>query len=234
MGSKLTLRPATPSSISWRPGDGTDRALISVVVSTYGDRAKWAKLALDRAVPSVLSQTPEGVYYNHGTTLAEARNAGARQARGDWLCFLDADDELADGYIEAMATTARQVPAHSPRLLQPATLGVVDGREDPHPVVIPARPLIDANYLVIGTLVRRSQFYKVGGFREWPAWEDWDLWLRCWLDGAEPTVVPGAVYRVHASPCGRNNSLDRNAQLKLYQQIREAHMGQARRRTSSV
>lgn len=177
--------------------------MISVVVGTFGDITRWGPLA-DRALASLAVQTvePRDIQHIHERTLAGARNRGALSAKGEWLCFLDADDELDSHYIEAMQAVA--ATATGPALLQPATLGVVNGVEDSEPVIIPERPLREANYMVIGTLVRRDQFLRVNGFRELPVAEDWDLWCRCRIDGAPTIPVPDAVYRVHVNTESRN------------------------------
>lgn len=204
---------------------------IAVIVSTFGDPT-WTKLAAARAIPSATAQAgpAHDILYNHGDTLAAARNTGAQQTGADWLCFLDADDELEPGYLHAME---QEIDGLAPGdwLLQPATRGVVDGHVEPVATVIPRRRLIDGNYLIIGTLVRRQQFLRVGGFHEWDCYEDWDLWLRCWLDGAESTPVPEAIYRVHIRADSRNNG-ERSQQIDLYNQIRNTHLAdvtQARR-----
>lgn len=202
---------------------------ISVIIGTYGEPC-WPELALERAVPTVTGQIhgPVSTHLIHGATLAEARNQGADAAKGEWLCFLDADDELDQYYLAAMANRIQHLP-EGKWLLQPASLGVVDGVEDPFPTVIPRRALIDANYLIIGTLVRRDQFLAVGGFDDWPYAEDWDLWLRCWIDGAESIEVPDAIYRVHVNTAGRNNC-NRAQQVQVYNQIRNRHTAAARLR----
>jgi glycosyltransferase involved in cell wall biosynthesis len=172
---------------------------VGVVVGTYGDQ-KWADLAETRALPSARNQTrpADRIIHMHLDTLAEARNQGAIAAATRHLVFLDSDDELDPGYLEAMM-------AGTGDLRQPSTLGVYpDGTEDEHPVLIPARDLRVANYLVIGTMVRRELFLRVGGFRELEAWEDWDLFTRMWLAGGVITACPDAIYRVHVNPAGRN------------------------------
>ena len=58
--------------------------------------------------------------------------------------------------------------------------------------------------MVIGTLVRRELFLAAGGFRDLRAYEDWDLWIRCWMLGADPVLVTGAIYRAHRRAGGRN------------------------------
>lgn len=191
--------------------------LISVVVGTFGD-PEWERLA-EQAVFSAWAQTqcPHEVIHIHGATLEEARNQGAERASGEWLVFLDADDELDPGYIRAMSPMATS----EKRLLQPATLGVYpDGREDDHPVMIPAKKSIfEGNWMVIGTAIRRDQFLALGGFASLPAWEDWHLWIRAILDGAKPIPVPEAIYRVMVRKNSRND-LPKPDVLPLYRRIR--------------
>lgn len=172
---------------------------IGVVVATYGD-ARWAELAAARALPSVMRQTspPDQVEVIHGHTLHDARNEGAWELSTDHVIFLDADDELDERYVEAMRLGRGDVR-------QPSTIGCYpDGRTDAAAVLIPSKPLREGNFLVIGSRVRRSMFLAVGGFQDWPAWEDWDLFVRLSFVGAEITACPEAIYRVHVSPSGRN------------------------------
>lgn len=175
-------------------------------------------------MPSVDRQTlsAENLIWSHGPDLQIARNTTAAAARSTWLCFLDADDELDEHYLEAMTTAIADGDTN--RLLQPATLGVYpDGREDPEPVLLPPKPLLEGNYLIIGTVVSAELFRRVGGFHDWPIWEDWDLWLRCWRAGAAVQPVPEAVYRVHVNANGRNNGHDRATQLRIYEEIRRRY-----------
>lgn len=195
---------------------------ISIVIGVFGDDVKairhWIDIA-QRAVRSVRNQTvsPCGFQIAPGKTLHEARNRGAEEATGRWLLFLDADDELDPGYIEAMQAAIDQATANNPDgtfLFGPATLGIrPDGVEDAEPILIPERPLTQGNYLVIGTVVERSHFLEVGGFQDWPAWEDWALWLRCVGAGAQVIRVPDAIYRVHVSPNSRNESAANDRRL---------------------
>jgi GT2 family glycosyltransferase len=109
-------------------------------------------------------------------------------------------------------------------LYQPSTLGIVDGLADPAPVLIPSKEsLLEGNWMVVGTMIERGQFLRVGGFRELPAYEDWDLWLRCWRDGAALVQVPDAVYRVHVRQHSRND-LTRSAAVRLFKEIRGAYV----------
>lgn len=196
--------------------------LATIIIPTFGDLAVWDPLA-DRAELSAQSQTVSAeVLRVHGETLADARNEGARRAMGDWLVFLDADDELDPGYVEAMLSG-------SAALRQPATLGIVDGVEDDAPVVIPRKPLLEANWLPIGTMVSRELFLRVGGFLDEPMLEDWALWLRCWLEGATIESIPDAVYRVHVRPASRNSG-ERPDAVRIYNEIRQRYLPVAQAR----
>lgn len=198
---------------------------VTIIIGTYGDEAVWGVWA-QTAVESARQQSVQSeILHVHAPTLAQARNVGASEAKGKWLVFLDADDTLDEKYVENMLSAAEPKT-----LMQPATLGVVDGREDPFPVVIePAASLLDRNHMVIGTMLERDLFIDAGGFREWSMYEDWDLWLRCWINGATWKPVPGAIYRVNVRTDGRNNQ-SRDAQVAVYNQIRNELMPLARER----
>ncbi len=212
----------------WHRGSVSD---IAVCIATFGDASRWGPMVKNHALPSVRRQTlvPRRCTWTHRTTLHDARNDAAKPRDvpgqipdGRWLCFLDADDELDDGYIEAMTAAATDLDGDW--LLQPATLGVYpDGHEDPRPVLIPPRPLLDGNFMIISTLIRAEQFRRLGGFDDLEMYEDWDLWIRAWLDGARFKAVPDAVVRVHVNSQGRNSG-DRDTQLRVYHQIRNRYL----------
>jgi glycosyltransferase involved in cell wall biosynthesis len=206
-------------------------ALLSVCIGTYGDE-HWQHLAETRAIPSVEKQTfaPYDWHAVHAPTLAEARNRAAVQAGGEWLCFLDADDELDPHYLEAMAQAVEH-DGPAKRLLQPSTLGVYsDGHTDKAPVLHPPKDLHVHNFLIIGTVVRRDQFLRVSGFADLISHEDWDLWLRCWIDGAVVQPVPEAIYRVHVRNNGRN-SAGTAPHIKVINDIRAKYRGQYPKKT---
>ena len=192
--------------------------MISVVVGTFGD-PEWREKA--RCAGESAKGALE-VIYSHDTTLANARNGGGMRAKGEWICFLDADDELGDGYIQHMEEAARSV--EGPALIQPATRYVMDGvvRKSDH--LIPAKEsILTSNWMVIGTLVRRDQFMRVRGFQEFPIYEDWDLWIRCIRDGAALLTQPKSVYVVHERANSRNNQPPEE-QMRWYKEIRSQYV----------
>jgi glycosyltransferase involved in cell wall biosynthesis len=189
---------------------------IAVIVATFGDQAKWGRIA-DRALGSVAAQTerPAEIFHIHGETLAQARNAGALQSGSEWLLFLDADDAFDQHYVAAMANAAAELE-EGEYLLQPATSAwYADGTTDETPTIIPRRRqdarTVDSlrfggNWMVIGTMVRRSLFVEAGCFWEEPCMEDYSLFLRCAALGADCRPVPEAIYLVFQTDGGRNQT----------------------------
>lgn len=204
---------------------------IEVIVATYGDPA-WLTLARERALPSVFRAGFDCVTQIHleDGTLALARNVAAGRSVAEWLCFLDADDELASGYALEMLTACELVkvgrglrPAN--RLLVPAVqYRGSDGSYKGQPGIPNIeRPITELNHGVIGTVVPRWLFSKVGGFRELPLYEDWDLWLRCIRKGAALDYVDNAVYMAWQSRDGRN-SPSSHLRQSTYNLIKRQHL----------
>lgn len=192
---------------------------VTVVVATYGDQS-WADLAQRRAIPSAQAK----VIHEHGANLHDARNAGLWMVDTEWVCFLDADDELEPGYFDAMASGTADVRAPAVRYVRrnrPARPSVP--RVAGHQHHCEADCLRDGNWLVVGSLVRAEQARWVGGFRDFEWSEDWDLWVRLWQAGATFEAIPAAIYRAHVRPDSRNRAPDRAVKLAQHQAIARAN-----------
>lgn len=193
----------------------------SIVVATFGD-PDWQALATRRAIPSALALGVP-VIAVHDETLARARNAGLEQVQTEWVIHLDADDELTPGYLDAMAngTADLRAPAvEFVRLHQPCTPSVP--RVWGHEHDCTGECLTEGNWLVVGAAVRTELARAVGGWEEWPVYEDWALWLRLWLAGATVEAIPDAVYRAHWRRDSRNRAPAQAFKHDIHRQIAEA------------
>lgn len=192
---------------------------VAVVVATYGS-LDWIERAEQVAIPSARRQT-SNVIRVHGNTIAAARNDGAFAAKlggADWLCFLDADDELEPNYLRAMAHSPYAGRRVFPRLLAPRV------RYDDRAVrSYRDRNIAHMNPCVIGTLVQLDRFIEAGGFWEEPAWEDWSLFRRCWMLGSPVTEVRNAIYRAHGTPGGSGRNLAIENPAALHDSIIDSH-----------
>lgn len=195
---------------------------VTVAVATYGDDA-WVELASRRAIPSALALNVP-VVHAHGDTLHEARNTALDRVDTEFVVHLDADDELAAGYIDAMA-------AGSASLRAPAVGYVRDGRRGVpqmprvagHRHACVAGCLAYGNWLCVGTLARTDLVREVGGWHDYPMYEDYDLWARCWLAGASIEAVPAAVYLAHVRQGSRNRAPGRAQKHTTHQAIARAN-----------
>lgn len=124
----------------------------SVIIPTF-NREKFVTLALD----SVLSQSfsdYEIIVIDDGSTdntrtaldpyrkriryiyqknsgVSGARNAGIREAKGEWIAFLDSDDEWAPNYLATQMEHAREFPCAIAHLTNAVTL-FPGGRRSEH------------------------------------------------------------------------------------------------------
>ena len=139
-------------------------------------------------------ETPDWIEAHYGDKIqvlrqknggvARARNRGWRTARGEWIAFLDHDDEFQPQKLERLLEAARP------------EIGVIYGRwreilESGEEIgIFPLQPragevfdwFLGWNCPLVSMsvpLVRRELLQKIGGFdpRCVPA-DDWDLWLR--------------------------------------------------------
>lgn len=195
---------------------------VTIVIATFGDHS-WIDLARERALPSALSQNVP-VIMEHGTLLDDARNAGLLRVTTKWVVFLDADDELEADYIPRLLSGSADLRAPSVRYIR-------NGRgETPrvprvagHHHLCVAGCLTQGNWLVVGTLAPVDLLKQVGGWRDFPWSEDWDLWLRCYLAGATVEAIPTAVYRAHVRPGSRNRALPLAEKISVHRAIEKAN-----------
>ena len=106
---------------------------------------------------------------------ASARNLGAREAKGNWLALLDADDLWRP---EKLAVQLR--------LGTDPDVGLIhclpDHRDEPVPDVLTFDLMWDQNWIINSSvLIRKETFEALGGFnemRELISVEDYNLWIR--------------------------------------------------------
>lgn len=221
------------------------RPTVSVVVAHYQQHRQLGLVlaALDVAHPvpggfevvvadDGSAQTPESGEHpypvrvvshpRNGYRAAANRNQGARLARGEVLCFLDADTVPDPGYVAAMAAaTARSATLVVGRRRH-ADLASFDGADLQRWLLDRTRPgpteLDDPQWLIDGyretddlraaddagfrfvisavLAVPRRVWEAAGGFDESFSrygGEDWEFAQRCWLAGADLRHEPRAV-----------------------------------------
>ena len=232
---------------------------ISVVIPTYN-----RVLLLQKAIASVLAQTythwelivvddgstddtAEIIYslkdsrihllaLPHSGNIASLRNAGAKAGSGEWIAFLDSDDEWVSnkleiqlhlllqekkrwsyGGYELMDEVSQTIPGKA-GIFRPISGWIV-------------RPLITTEVAVnIGSLmVERKLFNDVGGFNTEPKLlyrEDYELALRLALR-AEALAVPDLLVRIREHTGRSTNAFDDGYERTafVYQHFLNSHPG---------
>jgi glycosyltransferase involved in cell wall biosynthesis len=201
---------------------------VSIIIASHGDDS-WEELAKTRALPSaVVQETEVLIGHDPDGNRATVRNELAERATGDYLCFLDADDELHPHYITAMHIMwAAYEDEKGPFLFTPRVSYVVKGRPRA-PKFWPEVPVWSGNWMVLGTLVPTAMFLALGGWREfdaadWNEWDDWELWIRCQKAGAQPVKVKKAIYIAHQEPTSRHRNLSHEHKVRWTYEIGRMH-----------
>ncbi|RXG98837.1 glycosyltransferase [Bradyrhizobium zhanjiangense] len=149
--------------------------------------------------------------HNDSAGVSAARNLGARQAIGDWLLFLDADDRLRPDAVAALLAAARGAPR---AVLVYGDYNTIDseGRQIGRRDLLKARRkpsgdvltrLAAGNFIVNGGIVltRAEAFRAIGGFDVSLRYcEDWHCWCRLAAIG-EFEFAPKLLldYRLHTA-----------------------------------
>lgn len=180
-------------------------AQISVIIPTYNRSS-----VIERAVQSVLNQSYQNwvlMIVDDGSTdntlevldkylvderirvistenqgVSAARNLGIREAKTDWICFLDSDDEWLGHKLEKQIDLIKE----GNKVIHTNEIWIRNGvRVNPHKkhekkggdIFIECIPLCAMSPSTI--MIHRSIFNDVGVFKEdYPCCEDYDLWLR--------------------------------------------------------
>lgn len=125
-----------------------------------------------------------------------SRNLGATNALGEWLCFIDDDDQFHWAYFSRISALL------SAKLEILASLPDVVGGKARMCKEVSLHELQGTNCAggVSGLFIHKSLFRKVGGFDErFPSMQDWDLWLRLIERNAlYYSGVAGVIYDSHS------------------------------------
>lgn len=185
---------------------------LTIAVATFAGPG-WPTIRgapLERALASAHAAGAVDVVAVHvdEDNLAQARNEALDQVQTEWVVFLDADDELETGYVDAMATGTADVRAPAVRYVQPGG-GLTTPRMPKvagHAHACAGACLPHGNWIVVGAAVRTDLVRSAGGWWDEPIYEDWSLWWRMWRAGATVEALPAAVYRAHVRPGSRNRA----------------------------
>jgi glycosyltransferase involved in cell wall biosynthesis len=129
----------------------------------------------------VVRKYPIKYIYRKNGGLSAARNTGAKEAQGEWLAFLDADDTWDP------KKSAKQLEYALPEI------DAIFCEKSPNSDNITFAQMFEANFggNFSGAMVRRSAFQSLHGFDEdLRSVEDYNFWLRFLLEGHRFRTTP--------------------------------------------
>lgn len=164
----------------------------------------------------------------------KARNLGARLACGEWLAFLDADDEWSPGKLAKQLSVAD----HSTALIYTDRYNFGDcsrvkERQSDSVKLWEGdvfEPLLLDNFITLSSvLMKKSWFERLGGFSEQHVGvQDWDLWLRYASAGGIVKLLsePLTRYRIHSEQMSQNLDVRAAERLAVVQRALLSPRGQ--------
>jgi len=122
--------------------------------------------------------------------LSAARNNGIREAKGDYILPLDADDKIGPGYLEDAVLILDNHPEIGIVYCEASYFGVKGGRWD-MPEYSPDK-MLNHNVIFCTSLFRKADWEAVGGYNVNMVygWEDWDFWLSLIHRGKKVYRIP--------------------------------------------
>ena len=181
---------------------------VSIVIPCYND-GKYLKNAVESVV-KIKSPEVELIIVNDGSHdtetlqllasykqeglkvlshenrgLAYTRNRGIKEARGEYILPLDADNIIKPGYIEkgiGLLDSQRFDIIYA----RPFFLGedLPDRKFNPYNFI--GQDLFWGNYIDACAIYRKEVWETVGGYDEkmpYQGYEDWEFWVNCYLSG---------------------------------------------------
>lgn len=146
---------------------------------------------------------------------SSARNLGIRQARGEWLAFLDSDDAWLPDYLAEQLRLLSADPAldmvYCDAILEGETIAVgktfMQVCPSTGPVTFESVLAEKTQVLTSSTVVRRQRVLSAGLFDETlRRSEDHDLWLRVLYSGGKAEYQRRALVRRHVRADGQGST----------------------------
>jgi glycosyltransferase involved in cell wall biosynthesis len=154
--------------------------------------------------------------------VAHARNYGIRQALGDYILPLDADDRILPTYLEQAVAILDKNPEIGFVGSHYRIFGAREGEARPTAYQIP--DMLVENVVPIASVYRRACWEDVGGYCADVAFEDWDLWLSFLGRGFRGHVIPEILFEYRVRPGSRQaTNQEPDSYIETLQSIYRRH-----------
>jgi glycosyltransferase involved in cell wall biosynthesis len=226
------------------------KPLVSIIVPCYNQAAY-----LSEAIESVRRQTYadwECIIINDGSTdntaevaldwsrkdsritainipnggVCAARNHAIREAKGEYILPLDADDILCDNYLAACMDCfdrGEDVKVAYGNLIEFGAINLEWALPD-----FSFEKLLHKNMIFCTALYRKKDWEAIGGYDEKmkEGLEDWEFWINMLKSGGRAIKNPAAIFYYRAKDVSRNNTVltDTSRQKRLKEYVFNKHV----------
>jgi glycosyltransferase involved in cell wall biosynthesis len=221
-------------------------AKVSIVIPCFNQGAY-----LDEAVQSVLQQSHadlEIIIVNDGSTdaltieqcnsyrdsrirtlntgnqgLAAARNNGIAAAEGTYILPLDADDRIAEKYLEEAVAVLDSEPDIGIVYCRAHLFGAVDTDWGLPPYSV--EEMLKNNVIFCSALFRKTDWELVGGYDAGMVygWEDYDFWLSLIERNRGVKQLSGTYFFYRVSPDSMVRSKEKWQKIEMFKRIYQRH-----------
>ena len=219
---------------------------ISIIIPCYNQG-----IYINEAINSVLAQTYQNleiIIVNDGSTdeytnnllknynrpktkvlhttnqgLASARNNGIKEATGEYILPLDADDKIGKEYLEKAVKILDITPGIGIVYCQAEYFGEDKGL---WPLTVySSEQILLENMIFCSALFRKKDWEMVGGYKTNMkyAWEDWDFWLSLIELNREVYQIPEVLFYYRIKKSSMLSLLTREQKFEMYIQLFENH-----------
>jgi glycosyltransferase involved in cell wall biosynthesis len=192
---------------------------------------------IDECIASIKEQTlqPKEILLAHdgckepnahidATTIIFTKNRGVQKVRDELvrfsscelILFLDADDKLAPDYLERMIYKMPKVEIVYPNIFW--WYGNGFNRIGDTPDKLLPKDMFNSCKIPVTCMMKKFVYKELGGFRDFPMFEDWDFWLRAMVKGYKFEKANTMLYYRQAK--NTRNRAEKEEKEKVYKQIR--------------
>jgi len=154
--------------------------------------------------------------------VAKARMMGAKVATGNYLLFVDADDKLPEIFtlqLSRFVKTGNEIIYPNCVLWSSWGNSGMKNVYTNMPERIIWEDLQKQNWVLVTSLIPRNLFFELGGFKNYPIFEDWEFFQRAFIHQAP--FIRGYIWLSYRQRTASRNRQPEEIRTEITQKIKD-------------